>query len=72
MLVAGIGNVTECNRVYIWAKNEEGNKDRLSANRDRLEAILQVATGDELFYNRMGAEISALYDRKYTETERKY
>lgn len=72
MNVAGLGNVTECNRLYIFIADEEGNKERISATRERLEAIFFTAEADIRFYDRMGEEITALYGKRYRETDEKY
>lgn len=71
MLVTGIGNVTECNRAYIFLK--EGDKqERIKANKERLEAIYLRATENIVFYDRMAGELTEVYEKKKAEAEKNY
>ena len=72
MYTAGIGDVTECNRSYIFIAEGSGEKKRIPATRDRLEAILTQAMEDIRFYDRMWEEINKLYEKQKVEAERKY
>lgn len=71
MQVVGIGNVTECNKHYIFLNNE-GKQDRIKADKEKLEGILSTATENEKFYGRMWEEVSALHERRLEQVKRKY
>lgn len=71
MLVLGIGNVTQCNKAYIFLDNE-GKQDRIKTNKERLDAIYVKATENIVFYDRMANELTEIYEKKKAEAEKKY
>lgn len=71
MYVIGIGEVTQCNKNWIFT-NEDGAQDRIAASAERLQAILQQAVEDETFYSRMWNELHAEYERRLEAVRAKY
>ena len=71
MMVSGMGNVTECNYLWIFLNNE-GKQDRLKANRERLLDIFHTAIEDQSFYDRMGKVLTEEYERRKAQAEAKY
>lgn len=71
MQVLGIGNVTECNRSYVFLNNE-GKQDRLKATEELLRLIMETASSSYSFYGRMYEEITAEYEKRNEEVKKKY
>jgi len=71
MYVSGVGNVTECNSSYIHLNNE-GKQESKKATVELLRKVLNIASKDLEFYDRMQEELKALYERRKAEVERKY
>lgn len=71
MQVLGLGNVTECNRSYIFL-NDEGKQDRIKATQELLKAILDTAYADYQFYSRLCEVVTAEYEKRKAEVERRY
>lgn len=71
MQVLGIGNVTGCNRVWIFL-NDEGKQSSLKSTVERLEIIREVAFRDYEFYSRMYEELQLIYDKKNTLITQRY
>lgn len=71
MYVIGIGNVTECNRLYIHLNND-GKQERIAANVERLEAIRVKAVEDLAFYERLWQECHTQYEKRKAEADKKY
>lgn len=69
--IAGIGNVTSCNKSWIFL-NEDGEQDRVKANKERLEIIREVALRDYEFYSRMYEELQESYDKRRAVVESRY
>lgn len=69
--VAGIGNVTSCNRSYIFL-NDEGRQSSLKSNEKRLEIIREVALRDYEFFSRMYEELQENYDKRKAVVESRY
>lgn len=68
MEVLGLGNVKECNRIWIFLANDTREK----ANKERLEEIHVKAVENIAFYKRAYKEIQDYYNRKYDEVFKKY
>lgn len=62
MQVLGIGNVTGCNKSWIFL-NDEGKQSSLKSNVERLKIIKEVAIRDYEFYNRMYEELQLIYGK---------
>ena len=71
MSVFGIGNVTGCNRSYIFL-NDDGKQSSIASNRERLQDIRTQAAADEAFYDRFYKEVRAEYERQYEAVKAKY
>lgn len=71
MYVFGIGNVTGCNRSYIFL-DDNGKQSSIASNRERLQAIRTQAAADEAFYDRFYKEVHAEYERQYEAVKAKY
>lgn len=71
MYVFGIGNVTGCNRSYIFL-NDNGKQSSIASNRERLQDIRTQAAADEAFYGRFYKEVHAEYERQYEAVKAKY
>mgnify|MGYP000929347717 CR=1 FL=1 len=71
MKVAGLGNVTGCNKSWIHINNN-GEQKRIKANEERLREILRVSVENEIFYGRMWNEVKELYEREKEKVERRY
>lgn len=71
MKVAGLGNVTGCNKSWIHINNN-GDQKSIKANEERLREILRVTAENEVFYGRMWDEIKGLYEREKEKVERQY
>jgi len=69
--VLGIGNVTECNRSYIFLNND-GKQDRIRATPELLRLIRDTASTDQAFYDRMCKEITTAYEKRKVEVKKKY
>ena len=71
MRVLGIGNVTQCNKAYIFLSNEE-KQERVRATPELLSLIRETAVEDCMFYGRMWEEINVEYEKRKVEIEKKY
>lgn len=71
MQVLGIGNVTSCNKSWIFL-NDDGKQSSLKSNRERLEIIREVALRDYEFYSRMYEELQAIYDKQNSIVTSRY
>lgn len=71
MQIVGIGDVTSCNKAYIFLNNE-GKQERIRATPELLSLIRDTASRDRVFYDRMWAEINEAYNKKKAEIEAKY
>ena len=71
MQVIGIGNVTGCNKTYIFLNNE-GKQERIRATPELLSAIRDTASNDYMFYGRMWEEINTAYEKRKVEIEKQY
>lgn len=71
MYVLGIGNVVECNRLYIHLNNE-GKQDRIKATEEKLREIQAKAAESVPFYERMYQELKDLHERRRDAVEEKY
>lgn len=71
MKVIGIGNVTQCNKAFIFLSNE-GKQERIRANKELLNLIRETAVDAYMFYGRMWEEITTEYEKRKAEVEKKY
>ena len=71
MIVLGLGNVVECNRLWVFL-NDEGKQDRIKSTLEKLKVIYDTAVESMLVYDRMGKELTELYGRKKAEADKKY
>jgi len=71
MRVLGVGNVTSCNKAWIFL-NDDGVQDRIVATENLLQEILHTANADFLFYGRMWLEISEEYEKRKVDVESRY
>lgn len=71
MEVFTIGNVTQCNKAYIFL-NDDGRQRSIKATDEALQRIYKQANEDERFYTRMYNETQGLYEKKKEEFDKKY
>lgn len=71
MYVLGIGNVTACNKSYIFLNNE-GKQQRIRTTKELLTTIINIAISDIAFYSRMRDVLMAEYEKRKAEVDKKY
>ena len=71
MYVVGIGNVTGCNKAYIFL-NDEGKQSSKKATEDLLVDVFTQAEADCRFYCRMGADLRKEFEKRRDKVEERY
>lgn len=71
MQVLGIGNVTECNRSYIFT-NDGGKQGRIRSTPELLRSIKETASLEVEVYRRMGEELSEAYEKRIEDAKKRY
>lgn len=71
MRVAGLGNVVQVNNVYIFI-SEDDKQSKVRATPELLRLVKETAVEAWVFYGRMWEEITAEYEKRKVEVEKKY
>ena len=71
MQVLGLGNVTGCNRSYVFINNG-GKQDSIRSTPDLLSTIRDTASRDYVFYTRMWEVLTDEYEKRKAEVHKLY
>lgn len=71
MYVFGIGNVTECNRSYIFLNNE-GKQERKVSTAELLKSILAQAEENHRAYDKVKEELKVEFEKRREIVEGRY